>query len=750
MTASIPYATTQFASLEQALKHYFGYDSFRPGQRQIIEYTLHDRDLLVIMPTGGGKSLCFQLPALLKEGMMIVVSPLIALMQDQVQALQNNGIPATLLNSSISQAESHYRQAAILDRKIKLVYVAPERLLSESFLGFLDQVKARVGISAFAIDEAHCVSEWGHDFRPEYRQLRRLRQRYQNDDRVIPIVALTATATERVRHDILGQLELNEPHIHVASFNRPNLYYEVRPKGSQRQAYTDLFQQVQRTQGAGIIYCLSRKRVDEITARLQQDGISALPYHAGLSDAVRKENQDTFIRDDARVMVATVAFGMGINKPDVRFVIHYDLPRNIEGYYQESGRAGRDGEPSQCTLFYGTGDIKTVEFLIAQKVNPETGEPLEDEQRIATQQLRRVINYAEATDCRRTIQLGYFGEAFPGNCDTCDNCCHPKPIADWTLEAQMFLSCVGRFAQKNQRFGIKHTIDVLRGSKLDRVLKNGHDKLSTYGIGKDRSAEEWRLLARSLIHQRLLDETTDGYSMLQLNPLSWEVLRNQRTVMVAIDPVKPADVLTPSNVDAAEVEALYDRLQKLRKRVADKQSVPPYVVFPNSSLRSMANMQPQTFAQFATISGVGSRKLAQYSDAFIAEIRAFRAERGLPLQAETGTVPQSTPLPNPPTRASETQLQTLALYQEGLEPDDIADRRGFRLGTIMSHLAELLELGYPIDLDDLVPLDRQDKIVIAINTVGPDGLGSIREHLGEMYGYDEIRLVRSRWRRETE
>ncbi|MBW4578758.1 MAG: DNA helicase RecQ [Tildeniella nuda ZEHNDER 1965/U140] len=750
MTVSIPYATTQFASLEQALKHYFGYDSFRPGQRQMVEYALHDRDLLVIMPTGGGKSLCFQLPALLKEGVMIVVSPLIALMQDQVQALQNNGIPATLLNSSISPVESQSRQAAILDRKIKLVYVAPERLLSESFLGFLDQVKARVGISAFAIDEAHCVSEWGHDFRPEYRQLRRLRHRYQNDDRIIPILALTATATERVRHDILGQLELDKPHVHIASFNRPNLYYEVRPKGSTRQAYTELFQQVQRTEGAGIIYCLSRKRVDEITAKLQHDGISALPYHAGLSDAVRKDNQDKFIRDDARVMVATVAFGMGINKPDVRFVIHYDLPRNIEGYYQESGRAGRDGEPSRCTLFYGAGDIRTVEFLIAQKVDPATGEPLEDEQRIASQQLRRVINYAEAMECRRTIQLGYFGEDFPGNCDTCDNCCHPKPIEDWTLEAQKFLSCVARFAQKGQRFGINHTIDVLRGSKNDRVLKNEHDKLSTYGIGKDRSAEQWRLLGRSLIHQRLLDETSDGYSMLELNALSWEVLKKQRSVMVAFTPAKPEAVNGSSNVDAAEVEALYDRLQKLRKRLADEQSVPPYVVFPNSSLRSMANIQPQTLAQFATIPGVGSRKLTQYSKIFIAEIRWFREQRGLPLQAETGIEPQLTPPIAQPNLASFTQLQTLELYQQGMEPGAIAEQRHVRRSTIMSHLAELLEMGYPIDLDDLVPLDRQNKIMYAINTVGPDALGSIREHLGEMYGYDEIRLVRSRWRRETE
>jgi ATP-dependent DNA helicase RecQ len=750
MTASIPYATTQFASLEQALKHYFGYDSFRPGQRQMVEYALHDRDLLVIMPTGGGKSLCFQLPALLKEGVMIVVSPLIALMQDQVQALQNNGIPATLLNSSISQAESQSRQAAILDRKIKLVYVAPERLLSESFLGFLDQVKARVGISAFAIDEAHCVSEWGHDFRPEYRQLRRLRHRYQHDDRIIPILALTATATERVRHDILGQLELHEPHIHVASFNRPNLYYEVRPKSSARQAYTDLFQQVQRTEGAGIIYCLSRKRVDEITAKLQQDGISALPYHAGLSDAVRKENQDKFIRDDARVMVATVAFGMGINKPDVRFVIHYDLPRNIEGYYQESGRAGRDGEPSRCTLFYGVGDIRTVEFLIAQKVDPLTGEPLEAEQRIATQQLRRVINYAEAMECRRTIQLGYFGEDFPGHCDTCDNCCHPKPIEDWTLEAQMFLSCVGRFAQKGQHFGINHTIDVLRGSKNERVLKLGHDQLSTYGIGKDRSVEEWRLLGRSLLHQRLVDETTDGYSVLQLNALSWEVLKKQRTVAIAVDQAKPERSVTETAVDTAETEALFDRLQKLRKRLADAQSVPPYVVFPNSSLRSMANLQPQTLAQFAKISGVGSRKLAQYGDEFIAEVRSFRQERGLSLQTDAAPEPLSLEPTPQPGLASTTQLQTLALHQQGLKPVLIAEQRNFRLSTIMSHLAELLDMGYPVELDQLVSSDRQDKIWQAINAVGPDSLTGIRDHLGEMYGYDEIRLVRSHWRRETE
>ncbi|UBF24445.1 DNA helicase RecQ [Kovacikia minuta CCNUW1] len=745
MTASLPSITeTDFASLEQALKHYFGYDSFRLGQRQIIQEALQNRDLLVVMPTGGGKSLCFQLPALLKPGLMIVVSPLIALMQDQVQLLQDNGIAATFLNSSLGLAEVRERTQTVLSGQVKLLYVAPERLLSEDFLrGFLPQVQQRVGISAIAIDEAHCVSEWGHDFRPEYRQLIQLRQHCPD----VPFLALTATATERVRQDIIHQLDLRQPGIHIASFNRPNLFYEVKAK--HKNSYRELFQQIRQTKGSGIVYCLSRKRVDELTYKLQKDGIPALPYHAGLDNKTRAENQNRFIRDDVQVMVATIAFGMGINKPDVRFVIHYDLPRNIEGYYQESGRSGRDGEPAHCTLYYGAGDIKTVEFLIGQKVDPATGAPLEDEQRIALQQLRRVINYAEATECRRIIQLGYFGETFPGNCDNCDNCRHPKPVEDWTIEAQKFLSCIARFAQRGQNFGTGHTIDVLRGSKNERVLKNGHDKLSTYGIGKDRSAEEWRMLARSLIHQQLVDETSDGYSVLKLNELSWEVLRKQRTVAIAVTPTQLENsALSAADIDTAEAEALLERLQKLRKRLADQQFVPPYVVFANASLRSMAQLQPQTFAQFAQISGVGSRKLSQYGDAFIDEIRAFRQERGLPLQEKDD--PEAIPIPPPdpePSSASFTQLQTLELYQQGLRPAEIAERRGFRLSTISSHLAELLEMGYPIDLDRLVAVDRQQKILEAIQTVGEDSLTNIREYLGEVYGYDEIKFMRAKWRR---
>jgi ATP-dependent DNA helicase RecQ len=732
--------SSNFASLEQALKHYFGYDTFRLGQRQIIEAALQNRDLLVVIPTGGGKSLCFQLPALLRSGLTIVVSPLIALMQDQVQLLEDNGIPATFLNSSLSLPEMRSRSLLVLNGHIKLLYVSPERLLSQDFLtSFLPQVHERMGIAGFAIDEAHCVSEWGHDFRPDYRQLVKIRQHYPD----APMMALTATATDRVRQDIIRQLDLHNAQVHVASFNRPNLYYEVRAK--HKNSYSDLLQQIRQSGKSGIIYCLSRKKVDELTYKLCHDGITALPYHAGLDSKIRFENQTRFIRDDVQVMVATIAFGMGINKPDVRFVIHYDLPRNIESYYQESGRAGRDGELAQCTVYYTPGDVRTIEYLISQKVDPNTGAALEEEQRIATQQLRRVINYAEATECRRIIQLGYFGESFPGNCAQCDNCRYPKPIVDRTIDAQKFLSCIARFAQKGQTFGIAHTIDVLRGSKNEKVLKYQHEQLSTYGIGKDRSADDWRRLARSLIHQQLIEEATDGYSVLKLNDLSWEILRKQRVVMVAEEATKPARVPETTG-STAEKEALYDRLQALRKRLADEQSVPPYVVFANSSLKLMAQDQPQTLSQFAEISGVGSRKLSQYGQAFIDEIRAFRQELGLPIQTNDAPVSQATPRDR--TSASYTQLQTLELFQQGLKPGEIAEQRNLRLTTVTSHLAELLELGYAIEVDRLVLPERQQKILQEIQKVGVDSRRMIFDYLEAQFGWDEIHLMQVVWKRQ--
>lgn len=726
----------QLRSLESALKHYFGYDSFRLGQQQIVEQALQNQDLLIIMPTGGGKSLCFQLPALLKPGLTVVVSPLIALMQDQVEALRDNGIGATFLNSSLNSYQVRSREEAILKGKVKLLYVAPERLLSERFLPFLTLIQEKIGISAFAIDEAHCVSEWGHDFRPEYRQLKQLRQRYPG----VPTLALTATATDRVRQDIIQQLALAQPNIHVASFNRPNLYYEVQPK--QKQSYSQLLQLIKQTAGSGIVYCLSRRKVDEITLKLQHDGIAALPYHAGLSDEERAANQTNFIRDDVRVMVATIAFGMGINKPDVRFVIHHDLPRSLESYYQESGRAGRDGEPACCTLFFSYGDIKTIEYLIDQKSDPK-------EQLIGRQQLRQVLDYAEGTDCRRTIQLSYFGERFGGNCGNCDNCCYPKPAQDWTIEAMKFLSCVARC---KERFGINHIIDVLRGSKNQKILQHNHHQLSTYGIGKDKSVEDWRMLGRSLVHQGLLQQTTDGYSVLKLNAASWEVMRRQRSVSIAI--TTTPILAETENVKATDVEMLFQRLRLLRKQLADEQSVPPYVVFADSTLKLMAQVQPQTLTDFGKLSGVGSHKLSQYGDKFLAEIKAYCQEHQLSMPTNTLTASSSSAFTKPASSAfatfpSDTQLFTLQLHREGLSVEEIAQKRNVRPTTIIRHLSDLVEMNQPVNLNALVPPHRQEKIYQAFLVVGIHSLTPIRDYLGQDYTYDEIRLVRGRWRREN-
>jgi ATP-dependent DNA helicase RecQ len=701
-------------SLEDSLKHYFGYDRFRPGQKEIIKQALSKKDLLIIMPTGGGKSLCFQLPALLQPGLTIVVSPLISLMQDQVDALRDNGIGATFLNSSLNLSEIRQREKEILAGRIKLLYLAPERLVREKFTPFLNLINEQIGISAFAIDEAHCISEWGHDFRQEYRQLLQLRQNYPS----IPMVALTATATKRVQNDIIQQLKLRNPYIHLASFNRTNLYYEVIPKES--RSFHQLLKLIRQQKGSGIVYCFNRRSTEEIAALLQNDGFAALPYHAGLTDTYRMNHQNRFIRDDVQIIVATIAFGMGINKPDVRFVIHYNLPRNLESYYQESGRAGRDGEPANCILLYGRGDLGKINYFIEQKNSYQ-------EKIIARMQLNKMVEYAEATNCRRTVQLSYFGEKFKGNCDNCDNCLNPKPIEDWTIEAQKFLSCVARTREK---FGMKQIIDVLRGSRSKKIYQYGHHLLSTYGIGKDKTADQWKSLGRSLIYQGLLHETNDGFQVLKLNHKSWEVLRHKCSVKIAVERTNVEKILGSYNPKLMEIEMLLERLKVLRKSIADRENVAPYVIFGDSTLKVMAQLQPKNLEQFSKLSGVNEYKLAKYGDYFISEVRSFCQEQELP-----------TALP------TKTQMKTLQLYQQGLNIEAIAKERNLAISTIVGHLSELIELNQPVKIDDLVIPVKREIISQTLQKIGAKSLTILKEQLGDSYSYEELRLVRSWWRR---
>ncbi|MEM9220451.1 MAG: DNA helicase RecQ [Cyanobacteria bacterium P01_F01_bin.150] len=713
------------SNLEEYLKHYFGYDQFRPGQRGIIEASLQHRDALVIMPTGGGKSLCFQLPALLKPGLTIVVSPLISLMQDQVDSLVDQGIPATFLNSSLRLVEIQERERQLLDREIKLLYISPERLLQERFLLFLDRLQETVGLDNLVVDEAHCVSDWGHDFRPEYRQLSLLRSRYPQ----LPVIALTATATERVRQDILTQLQLRKPHVHLASFNRPNLYYEVRAKRA--GVYPELLQFIQQQQEeAGIVYCFSRKRVNELAQKLQEDGIKALPYHAGLDDQTRASNQTRFLRDDVQVIVATIAFGMGINKSNVRFVIHYDLPKSLEHYYQESGRAGRDGEPSQCLLYFSYGDINSIEWMIEQKPNP-------NEQKIAKHQLQQVIDYAEGMDCRQTILLRYFGETFVGNCDNCDRCKNPEPLEDWTIESQKLLSCVARC---EERFGLAHIIQVLRGSRNKKVKQHRHDQLSTHGIGKDISVDQWRTLGRSLLTQGFMDATPDMYRILKLNDRSWQILRKQQEIKLPLPKKIEVDYATREVSESrADGEQLFQQLRSLRKTIADMRSLAPYMVFPDSSLRLMSQKQPQTLEEFSQISGVGQRKLEAYGAQFIKVIQdhcASVAARQPPDNGDSGRNYRA------PT-VGDTHQETLRLYHQGLSLEDIAKTRELKVQTITNHLAVLIEQGESVDITRFVSVEDQGVIGEAIAAVGGNALKPIREHLNNEYSYDAIRLVKA-------
>jgi len=590
----------------KSLKNIFGYETYRPQQQEIIEGLIQGEDAFVLMPTGGGKSLCYQIPALHRPGVGIVVSPLISLMKDQVDALHACGVKAAFYNYSLKSSEARRVLAMLHGEKLDLLYIAPERLIGDEFIQRLKDIP----ISLFAIDEAHCISQWGHDFRPEYSQLGRLRKVFPT----IPMIALTATAESHTRRDILARLHLRQARCYIASFDRPNIRYTVLDKIKPLSQLTDFLRN--RPGEAGIVYCLSRKRVDGLAAKLKSAGFNAAPYHAGLSTKERQKVQDDFLRDDVRMMVATVAFGMGIDKSNIRFVVHYDIPKNIESYYQETGRAGRDGLAAEALLLFGYGDIAIARSLIENTHNPER-------KRIELHKLNAMVAFAEASSCRRRILLGYFDERMEEDCGNCDICLHPPEMIDVTEDARKALSCVYRV---NQRFGMGHVIDVLRGSKKERIMQLRHDRLSTHGIGADKSQEYWGGLLHHLVYRGLLQQDVGNYSVLTLTDAARPVLRGEQTLAMAAPRVKPAAVSKSTrrkNGDTDYDEELFRRLRVLRKTLADAAGVPPFVIFSDISLVGMAAALPTDDEAFLNVHGVGAHKLERYGEKFLAEIRRY-------------------------------------------------------------------------------------------------------------------------------
>ncbi|MGA8572849.1 MAG: DNA helicase RecQ [Desulfobaccales bacterium] len=603
------------------LKTHFGFDQFLPLQEEIIRRVISRQDAFVLMPTGGGKSLCYQMPALMLPGLTLVISPLIALMKDQVDALQANGIPAQFINSTLGYAAIAQIQREAQAKKIKILYVAPERLILHNFQDFLKKIT----VSLIAIDESHCISEWGHDFRPDYRNLKLLRNIFPE----VPVMALTATATKKVREDIICQLSLERAKIFISSFNRPNLTYAVLPK---KDSYDQLIQILRKHQkDSVIIYCFSRKDTEHLAADLRHEGFEALPYHAGLESEARLANQEKFIRDEVQIIVATIAFGMGIDKPDVRIVIHYHLPKSIEGYYQETGRAGRDGLPSRCVLFFSSADAIKQKYFIRQIEN-------EAERKNAYQKLEQMVRYCELTTCRRSYLLAYFGEDYPsGQCDGCDICLSPheedEAEAEATLISQKIMSAIIR---TGQQFGISHIIDVLSGARNKKIIEHNHLKLSVYGIGKDFSKEDLRHIIGQLISRKLIVKFGDEFPILGVSKAGKDILKRREKIWL---PKFKSKGKSPQPSDAAEAgydEGLFEQLRLLRKKIADEKRVPPYVVFADRALRQMAFYLPQNEENFSKISGVGQEKLRQYGQIFIEEIRTYAQKNKL----STKPIPQ--------------------------------------------------------------------------------------------------------------
>ena len=706
------------------LKDTFGYDTFRPLQHEVIENILARRDTLAVMPTGGGKSLCYQIPALLFDGLTVVVSPLIALMKDQVEQLRAAGVPALFLNSSLQPDEYRQNMAWVRDGSVRLLYVAPETLLTPRLFDLLSSVK----VDLLTIDEAHCISEWGHDFRPEYRQLTEVRRKFPQ----AICLALTATATARVRSDIKSSLGFSQHNEFVASFNRENLYIEVRPK-QDAPIQTARFLERFKNQ-SGIIYCFSRRQVDELAYYLERHGHKARPYHAGLEDNERRRNQEAFIRDDIQVIVATIAFGMGINKPDVRFVLHYDLPKSIEGYYQEIGRAGRDGLPAHCLLLYSYADVAKLKYFVNQK---------EGTQRLVAQQhLDAIVRFAEdESTCRRKPLLNYFGEAYTvPNCKNCDNCNAEAPqLTDITVPAQKFLSCVKR---TGERFGALHVTEVLLGSKGERVLQLGHDQLSTYGIGSELNKKQWMHLARQLVQMDYLIQESE-YRTLSLSPKASAALKNRTTIMGQLQEVEER---APKKANKQELEynhGLFALLRAKRKELADAAGVPPYVIFADRTLVEMAAYAPQSPDRLLDISGVGQVKARRYGEAFLEILKAYCQKHNLPEKTKV-----TKELRRSKDGSGLRHVMVAEAFNAGESVPALMERYHVTIGTILSHLASYLEAGNSLrHPEELLALsstspDQQAAAFAAFDELGTALLKPVFDQLNGTINYDELKILR--------